>query len=502
MAGRPRKGAGSEGNRTTSSNAWKPPPSDGTTSPQRALRWQAAGQDAISPRSDNDKDKKDSNEDSRSEKSTKSGSTNLTSGTGKSSSLRKGKKKNQEKAKEGEKEKEAGELEWYGDPLKPGIDASLGPGGSLYSFTAKGKPRLGMCNPPMNPAVRAALVADLNEWQVTPHASKKKGKQDGEDKLQKGLTRHKILLPPTAPSLGGDASVNFESSGDAATSGAATAPAGGLFGGSSGSSRMSSPGPSTMRRSTSSFHTRGSKRRGTKKGHSAFELDLTQEGKQKHPDLGALHAPEGEVKFHCHKLKNQSREHGFFLDKADAADLSQLTTYHNPFSRGPLAHPPPHYNPEPPARQLKDISCDYMSSAKSLGSISVSTMQSVLSPRTRSVPRIMYNVAPPQEAPSMERLVEMANAARHMGPHKLQSMCQSAKISVHTATKLPDSGYGTGDGYGGFEDPLLSGRPGATPRTSTGKPLPVPYWGRNGSAPVLREAPELRQARAAADAAR
>jgi hypothetical protein len=52
---------------------------------------------------------------------------------------------------------------------------------------------------------------------------------------------------------------------------------------------------------------------------------------------------------------------------------------------------------------------------------------------------------------------------------------------VHTAAKLPLE-------VDDFDDPLFSSRLGDTPRTHTGKLLPVPHWGRNGNAPVLRQA--------------
>lgn len=491
-----------EGNRTTSSNVWKPPEADGTTSQQRALRWQeaaSAGQEESSPDSP-------SPDDSRSEKSTKSGSTNRTNGTsrtGKSSSKssRKEKKRAGQEA-EKSKPKEPGDVDWYGDPLKPGIEASLGPGGSLYSFTAKGKTRAGMCNPPMNPVVRAALMADLNEWKVAPIVKKKKGGQDDDDgNGEKRQTRQKIVLPAavSARSLEDDAAL--QAAGDPGSTG----PAGGLFGGSAESSRMSSPGPSAMRRTASTPHPyRGGSpfvKSRKKKGDSAWQLDLSQEGKHKKPGLDT--APEGEVKWRTHNLKRTTQQHGFVLEKMDVGELGQLSTYHNSFSRGSLSHPALPLHPVPPVGQLKDLSKELHSTSHSLQSLSDVTVQSEFSP-SRRMPRKLYNTGPSQESPSMERLLEMAQHVKHTGPHKLQSMCQNARISVHTGQKLPDERSDIAGAEGDYiDDPLFGDcRPGITPRTSTGKALPVPYWGRNGSAPVLRESPEIRQARAAVEASR
>jgi len=499
-----------DGNRTTSSNAWKPPPSEGTTSPQRALRWQASagGQEKDSPDSP-------SPDEARSEKS---GSTNRTSGTTKSgtqsgtnSQSTSKKKKGKEAVKEDSGDREPDEVDWYGDPLVPGIDASLGPGGSLFSFTAKGKPRPGMCNPPMNPQVRAALMKDLNAYKVAPIVTSKKDKEDKEDNSQKKDTRRRKLAMPTfkARKLTDDDSVGEAVSGESAWNGAATMPAG--FGGSAGSSRMSSPAPGLRRSASVTTHAhRGNSpfvRTRRKRGESTWQLDLTQEGKPQH---GLDTAPEGEVKWRSHKLRLQSREHGFVLEKMDVKELGHLRISHNVHQRsGPLQHPMPPVHPVIPSRQLRDLQPDLHSTTQSCArNVSDATLRAnadlVLSsvgsmgPAPRST---IYNFDPALEAPSMERLMEMANAVKHSGPHKLQSMCQNARISVHTGAKLPD----TMDIAGAScydDDPLYSSRPGATPRTSSGKPLPVPYWGRNGSAPVLREAPEVRQARATAEAAR
>lgn len=501
--GRSQKAGTSESNRSTSSNVWKPPPSEGTTSPQRALRWQAANQEeTVSPRGEQP------SPDDRSEKSTKSGSTNQTSGTQSTSKASsKKKKKGKEQVIEDEGPKGPGEVDWYGDPLVPGIDASLGPGGSLYSFTKNHGPRAGMCNPPMNPAVRAALVADLNNWEVAPTVKSKKDKKENEEANEKNALRRKIIVPPAgASALRQDEASAEMSAGDSSWGASASLPAGGFMGGSAGSSRISSPG-NVMRRSasmTSHPHRGGSPfvRPRKKKGETTWQLDLTQEGKTKKPGLDT--APEPEVKMRLAMVRRQSREHGFVLEKMEVEHLGHLSTYHNKFSRGPLQHPPPPIHPVYPSRQLKDLSVDMHSTSQSLNSVSDVTIHNskrlllseLGSPTIQSRTRDILEAS--QEAPSMERLMELANGAKHWAPHKLQSMCEKSRISVHTGAKLPLSGATQCLD----DDPLLSGRLGATPRTRSGKPLPVPYWGRNGSAPVLREAPEIRQARAAAEAAR
>jgi len=452
-------------NRSTE-NVFKPPPTDGTTSPQRALRWQGkegGGQEEAAP----------DNVDARSETSA---STNKTSKSSKSNASKSSSKSR--RAREAAKgPKVPGTVDWFGDPLNPGIDASLGPGGSLYSFTSKGKPRAGMCNPPMNEKVRAALVADLNKWKVDPIVQTKKDKEKEEKQAkEKRAKKFNIMVPPAGVGVGMEAKPErtiggFEVHDDSqsgSNSRAGTAP------------RRSASVPSLHR--GSSPHTKSRRR----KGEAGLSFDL-EEGKPKKYGLDT--APEGEVKFRSRMLQLQSREHGKILDKMETADVAYLSTYHNSFSRGPLAHPhqPPH--PVAPARLLKDIGHDLINTSQSLDRLSDYTVQSEFSPsRRRRLPG--YNLGPASEAPSMERLMEMAGHVMHANPNNLDRMCKVGRISVRTGGKLPDFFDAS---MGSLESPTT----GVTPRTSTGVPLPVPYWGKNGNAPELREAPELQRARLA-----
>jgi len=498
-------GGKNEGNRTTANNAWKPPPSEGTTSPQRALRWQAAapGQEPEAAEPNYTTERTD---DSRSEKSTKSGSTNRTSKTDKSSSKSSRRKKGKEAEKVDEGPKEPGLVEWYGDPLVPGIDASLGPQGSLYSFTKSNGPRPGMCNPPMSDAVRKLLVADLNEWKVEPIVSKKgKQKQDGGE--EKPARKNKIVIPQSRAarsSRGADEDASVDANSAGASGMSTTLPAG--FGGASGSSRLSSPGPNLRRTTSTGSHAHRSGaspsvKTKKKKGESTWQLDdLTQEGKPKKHGLDT--APEGEVKWRSHNLRLKAREHGFVLEKMSVEECGVLSKYHNWFSRGPLQHPMPVVHPVHPSRQLKDLGGDlHATHTHSLHNVSTDTLQHVadtapeeLEMPRKQPPRRGYNIGPSASAPSMERLMEMCNTVRHAGPHEFQMRCAAARISVHTGSRLPESSM-DGSQREFDNDPLFSARLGATPRTSTGKPLPVPFWGRNGSAPVLQHTPQLQQAR-------
>jgi len=283
-------------------------------------------------------------------------------------------------------------------------------------------------------------------------------------------------------------------------------PAGSMLAGSLGSSRMSSPVPMRRSASVGSYPHRagaaGGKAR-KKKGESTWQLELTQvDGKPKKP--GPEHAPDGEIKWRMFQLRHMGREHECDVDKMKAEDVAILCTYHNPFSRGPLQHALPPVHPVIPSRQLKDLGSDLVTTSQSLSNDYITStfkLEDLLetSPSQRSRKLEPLSDAS-QEAPSMERLLEMASASKHWGPHMLQMQCQKARISVHTAAKLDLPPNDRSQSFD--DDPLFSGRLGATPRTSTGKPLPVLHWGRNGSAPVLREAPELRQARSAAEAAR
>jgi hypothetical protein len=367
--------------------------------------------------------------------------------------------------------------------LKPGIDASLGDAGSLYSFTAKGKPRSGMSNPPMNPEVRAALMADLNKWEVKPVAHAKSQKLKNDEARREDKARRRLMVSPPTGSLTEEEAA-LESAGDFSWS-AASAPAlptGALYGGSAGSSRISSGVPG-MRRSASSFsHLRGSSpfaRTRKKKTESTWQLDLAQEGSCKKYGLDT--APEGEVKWHKHNLKRQSREHGSVLDTADVGDLGRLSIYHNFITRGHDWDPTPIAAPVlAPSRLLRDLGSDLQSTGCSPGTLSEATIQSELMVSSRRLPRKLVQLDRTQEAPSTERLLEMSSHAKSWGPHRLQLMCQNARISVHTGAKLPEDADGTY--LRDSDDPLFSSR------NSTGKSPPVPYWGRNGNAPKLLEA--------------
>lgn len=471
MSGRSR----SEGNRTTPSNVWKPPPSEGTTSPQRALRWQAAKP------SDKEAEEEIDAHSARTDKtsSKNSGSSRQTSRSSKNS---KKQRKSTEVLEEDDGPKAPGEFDWFGDPLKPGIEASLGPGGSLHSFVKKGKPRPGMCNPPMNAKVRALLVADLNKWQVEPVVTSKRERREQEEQEEKDKKKQESRRKVAVPSVGArhtreqEGTAEEKSLGESGWSLAATVPYGAAFlSRSDGPSRMSSPalvsrrGGSTRNLTGSSFV-----RKGKKKGESAWQLDdLTQEGKPKKHGLDT--APEGEVKWRANKLRTASREHGFLLEKMDLDDLGQLSRYHNWFSRGPVQHLPPPVHPVMPSRQCRDLGHELHSTSQSLHDLSDEAHKDLI-PRVRK-----FRLGPTQEAPSMERLMEMANSAHHWGPHKLEQMLEKSSISVHTGAKLPvmDAGF--------EDDPLFSSR-GGSACTSTGKLLPVPHWGRNGHAPVLRQA--------------
>lgn len=476
MSGRAR----SEGNRTTPSNVWKPPPSEGTTSPQRALRWQ--GEDSEKEA----EDEGDAHSARTGQSSSKaSGSSRQTSRTSRSSKSSKKHRKSQEVVEEDEGPKAPGELDWFGDPLKPGIEASLGPGGSLHSFVKNGKPRAGMCNPPMNMKVRAMLVADLNEWEVEPIVTSGKEKREQEEQeknKKKQEPRRKVVVPSVGARYPREEEGMAEEKqhGESGWPLAATLPYGSNFlSRSDGPSRMSSPAL-LSRRGGSTRNLTGSSlvRKGKKKGESAWQLDdLTQEGKPKKHGLDT--APEGEVKWRANKLRLAAREHGFLLEKSDVEYLGQLSKYHNWFSRGPLQHAPPPLHPVMPSRQCRDLGHELHSTSQSLHGLS-DEVQKELIPRG---PR-RFRLGPTQEAPSMERLMELANSAHHWGPHKLEQMLEKSSISVHTASKLPTADAGFED------DPLFSSR-GGSACTSTGKLLPVPHWGRNGAAPVLRQASSL-----------
>jgi len=486
MAGHARAG----GNRSTGTNVWKPPPEEGTTSPQRALRWQAATTVEDPPEEEDRDSGKTSVEDSR---SSKSGSTTRTSGTRSSKSSKKhAKGKSKSETQEDGEPKEPGLLEWFGDPLKPGIESSLGPQGSLHSFVKTGKPRPGMCNPPMNEKVRALLVADLNEWKVEPIVRSKKEKMEQEKALARSLRaepRRKVAVPSSSSrNFTEDVSASQDQSQEGwATQSAPSLPAGAFLGGSMGSSqsRVGSPGQArhdrhdrrTLSRDMRGFSPLVRKHGRKKTGESAWQLDdLTQEGKVKKHGLDS--APEGEVRWRQNKLRLMSKQHGFVLEQMNVEDLGDLSRNHNTYLRGPLQHEKPIIHPVIPSRQIKDIGQELGSTSHILHSISDEVANDLI-PRTRKF-RLADMRGPSQEAPSIERLMEMAQHSKSWGPNMLQQMCEKTNISVLTAGKLPSAASYE-------DDPLYSGRGGST-FTSTGKPLPVPQWGRDGNAPSLRAA--------------
>jgi hypothetical protein len=260
------------------------------------------------------------------------------------------------------------------------------------------------------------------------------------------------------------------------------------------------PGSSMRRTASLPSNSRSSTMRGgspsvkvrKKKGESTWHLE---EGKSKKPPLES--APEGEVKWRSRMVKLQARELGFELDQADVKELGHLSMYHNAMSRNMHTqhHSPLSPHQVVPSRQLRALHCDLENTSQSLSSIGSQAVMSEMGLSTRSLPRSACLVGPShEENPSAERLQELAATVMHAGPHMLQHMCQTAGISVHTGGKLPKALQSSSPQHT-VEADVAIGRPLASPRTSTGKPLPVPYWGRNGNAPVLREHPELQAAR-------
>jgi hypothetical protein len=222
-------------------------------------------------------------------------------------------------------------------------------------------------------------------------------------------------------------------------------------------------------------------------------LDDLGEGKAK--KYGLETASEDEVKWRMQDIRLQSRQHGFILDKADVFELGHLNFYHNSLSRGPLqyTHPLPIVHPVLPSRQMKDLGGDLATTSQSLPSLSHEVAMGLLP--GPPLQRNFHNLGLEQDPPSIERLMEMAGSVMHSSANELQLRCQAAGICTFTASKLNGQRSRPLSGGSFDDDPLFSGRLGSTPRTSTGKPLPMPFWGKNGSAPVLREHPELRQAR-------
>jgi len=442
--------------------------------------------------------------------------------SGKSGSSSKGGKKNEKEVEEVKKVTVKavplpGDFEWYGDPLNPGIDASLGKGGELFGFTKKNGPRAGMCNPPMNEAIRALLMKDLNDFGTNPIVIPKTNKdREAERAEQKAMWKERAKKPEPKPETPVDednmsvselmayakvkakkarekerlAARQKELLGDLTTepdpgwlaSLSQSQPSTSFHGGSAGSSRISSAAHQHHHRAGSP----ATKARG--KAKQQFQLKgVGSDGKPKKPGLES--GPDGAMKYHHFALKRMARDHGFLIEKTSAPELAELGFYHNWFSRGPLSHPPPIVQPVHPSRQLKNLGQELVHNSQSLPNISLDTA-AMLIPKPEVFTN-MYNLGPEAGAPSIERLLEMSKHVAHATPHALQNMCRTAGICVHTTRRLAADFEAMGNQMNSDEDPLFSGRQGGTPRTSTGKPLPVPFWGKNGNAPSLRDSEEL-----------
>jgi len=404
-----------------------------------------------------------------------------------------------------------------------------------------GVARSGMSNPPQNEDVAKALLKDLNTWKVQHKV---------EPRNQTPERRRKALL---ADMGGGMTAADLA---EALTQDTSST----QFGSHSGQ------GFSKGGARASSY---GGVRRGRKQAAEESPWQLGgADGKPKGPSLGDLHAPEGDFKWRFFQLRNQARDHGFMIDKMDAAELGTLMLDHNSLARNfAERHASVHPNPVLPSRQLSDLSCELgatcteeffgltkkpetpppsESSEEEPGSpggfFSMKKLKKLNKPKQAEPPSPQAAAsqeadggAPPispgssemttlrpssllsssgdlaltsmtsgnlfsspkrgakkmtqtqlfrklsQEAPSSERLLEMAQTVMHAGPNELQLRLKMAKISVLTAGKLADPAD-PGEEKEDEEDPLFSNRN----RNRLGKPLPVPYWGRNGSAPVLR----------------
>lgn len=474
-------GRGRSEGKQSSSNVFKGPPEDGTTSASRAERWQGASpksDDKDPPKEKREKSEAAAADDADDAKSVASGRSGKSARSSRSatSSKRSGKSK-REKGPKGQKMPT--QMDWFGDPLKPGIEASLGEGGQLHSFVKNATTRPGMCNPPGNEEVRKALLIDLHAYGVQPIYESRRKKEEEQKKKKKAADaiRKRILVPVKCASPDEKAGAQEPGTlpdggwGNASTQSLPAPASHGGFGMSSmTSSRMSSPLLSRSMRGSASF-TKSKQRR---THESAFLLDdsfLQASNPKKKPGLDT--APEGEVKWRHNLLRKRCREHGFIIEKHDVGDLGELAKYHNPYSRGPLQHPPPPVNPVPASRQVRGISCELDRTTHSIEHISDEVAAGLIPPKP------VFRLGPTQEEPSIERLMEMSHHAIHASPHHLERMCRSAQVSVHHGGKLPQGDWEEDDGD------LFSGRGGGTPRTRTGKPLPMLKWGKSGGRPKL-----------------
>jgi hypothetical protein len=225
-----------------------------------------------------------------------------------------------------------------------------------------------------------------------------------------------------------------------------------------------------------------------------FEYELKQAGKTKKPPLET--GPEGEVKWKQFKLRHQSQELGYQIEQADVVELCHNAIYHNSFTRRSMhgTGSSGFQSTAPSAaghiRHVKDLRYQLDNTHDCLedyiDTISRKTVTEELERNLLKYPPKLLP-PPPEEAPSAEKYLELADLASKSGPYRLQAMAQQANISVLSGMKPLERSESPSPEQGVEAYDPLFGSPNTSPRsTHSGKPLPVPNWGRSGSAPLLK----------------
>mmetsp|Transcript_63973 Transcript_63973/g.187125 ORF Transcript_63973/g.187125 Transcript_63973/m.187125 type:complete len:385 (-) Transcript_63973:141-1295(-) len=289
-----RKNAGEE-SRTTRSNVWKPPPSDGTVSEQRAQRWQrAAGGSGTSAEHTGGK----SSPKSRRAASPPSATETVPEqGTPSPEEvvLQRPRASPPPKVKDIEVNEDMKAL-WCGAPKQL-------PAGKLRSLHRAG-PRSGMSHPPQNPQVQRELLAYLQAYGVQPRAAakpsspeRKWGTAQQQSSKQKGMNTGQRSAGGGRPPM------------------------------RSGSAPVLQAASQKQRATASSSPSREKWPRRTQPATSGLS-PTHQESGTPLPQL-----TEDVVARRLREFRATSREHGWELGKRSLDDLGDLTQYHNQLSR-------------------------------------------------------------------------------------------------------------------------------------------------------------------------
>lgn len=291
--------------RTTSANAWKPPPPHGTVSQSRADRWQNASGGSPSKRSSPALSGAHGGSKSPQKNGARAGSPGGQNAVNGAILKFKGANSQAPSSSKSFDEYDEADLalhdQWFAKLQQPAS-------GQLSS-QSKLKAKVGMSAPPQNPEVQRELLAYLREYEIKPHVETTRPRAATTSKVNDDSSpvrdSAKAKNPHSPSSHSGTMRASYGNGGaaDAKTSAFKAASA----------STQSLSGPQSP----------GQGGTAARRKAAAGEQETPQR----------LMPNEDQIRWRTHEFHQKSREHGNDMAKRQVEELAELCTYHNGLSR-------------------------------------------------------------------------------------------------------------------------------------------------------------------------